>query len=269
MNLWDEILARIETKVNRHSFYTWFRPTTFVSRRPDVGDGAGAERAVQGLADEALLGRHHRSDGRAEAAELLVNFRGRFPGRCAAHSAQPRGSGGARRRSRRRSLSPGPPGSIPATPSTPSSSDRRISSRTPRAARSRKRRRAPTTRCSSTAAWDLGKTHLMHAVGHYVLQHDRNLKLTYISSERFMNEMINAVRYDRVHRFPRALSNRRRAAGRRHPVSRRERRHADRVLPHLQRARTTRRSRSSSAATARRTRFPRSRSGCDRASSGG
>src|SRR5207249_2712898 len=42
------------------------------------------------------------------------------------------------------------------------------------------------------------KTHLMHAVGHYVLQHDRNLKLTYISSERFMNEMINAVRYDRV-----------------------------------------------------------------------
>jgi chromosomal replication initiator protein len=44
----------------------------------------------------------------------------------------------------------------------------------------------------------LGKTHLMHAVGHYVLLHDRNLKLTYISSERFMNEMINAVRYDRV-----------------------------------------------------------------------
>jgi hypothetical protein len=31
MNLWDEILGRIETKVNRHSFYTWFRPTTFVS----------------------------------------------------------------------------------------------------------------------------------------------------------------------------------------------------------------------------------------------
>src|SRR5205823_6945272 len=32
----------------------------------------------------------------------------------------------------------------------------------------------------------LGKTHLMHAVGQYVLQHDRNLKLTYISSERFI-----------------------------------------------------------------------------------
>jgi len=31
MNLWDQILARIETKVNRHSFYTWFKPTSFIS----------------------------------------------------------------------------------------------------------------------------------------------------------------------------------------------------------------------------------------------
>jgi chromosomal replication initiator protein len=44
----------------------------------------------------------------------------------------------------------------------------------------------------------LGKTHLMHAIGHYVATHLTNLKLTYISSERFMNEMINAVRYDRI-----------------------------------------------------------------------
>ena len=44
----------------------------------------------------------------------------------------------------------------------------------------------------------LGKTHLMHAVGRYVLQHNPSFKLTYISSERFMNEMINAVRYDRI-----------------------------------------------------------------------
>src|SRR5262249_49280531 len=43
-----------------------------------------------------------------------------------------------------------------------------------------------------------GKTHLIDAGRPYLLQHDRNLTLTYISSERFMNEMINAVRYDRV-----------------------------------------------------------------------
>src|SRR5437870_13821167 len=30
-NIWDEILARVQLKVNRHSFYTWFKPTAFVS----------------------------------------------------------------------------------------------------------------------------------------------------------------------------------------------------------------------------------------------
>ncbi len=44
----------------------------------------------------------------------------------------------------------------------------------------------------------LGKTHLMHAIGHYVLTRSPGLKLTYISAERFMNEVVNAIRYDRI-----------------------------------------------------------------------
>ena len=30
-NVWNQVLSRIETKVNKHSFYTWFRPTTLVA----------------------------------------------------------------------------------------------------------------------------------------------------------------------------------------------------------------------------------------------
>src|SRR4029077_11269833 len=30
VSIWDQILSRIETKVNRHSFYTWFKPTSLV-----------------------------------------------------------------------------------------------------------------------------------------------------------------------------------------------------------------------------------------------
>src|SRR5688500_12178153 len=30
-NIWDQVLSRIEAKVNRHSFYTWFKPTSFVA----------------------------------------------------------------------------------------------------------------------------------------------------------------------------------------------------------------------------------------------
>ena len=30
-SIWEQILSRVETKVNRHSFYTWFKPTAFVA----------------------------------------------------------------------------------------------------------------------------------------------------------------------------------------------------------------------------------------------
>ena len=47
----------------------------------------------------------------------------------------------------------------------------------------------------------LGKTHLMHACGHAIKHHNRHLRLCYISSEKFMNELINAIRYDRTQSF--------------------------------------------------------------------
>jgi chromosomal replication initiator protein len=47
----------------------------------------------------------------------------------------------------------------------------------------------------------LGKTHLMHAIGHSIKSRNKSLKLTYISSEKFMNELINAIRYDKTITF--------------------------------------------------------------------
>ena len=44
----------------------------------------------------------------------------------------------------------------------------------------------------------LGKTHLLQAIGHRIRQQAPKLELTYISSERFMNEMVTAVRDDRI-----------------------------------------------------------------------
>jgi chromosomal replication initiator protein len=197
MNLWEEILARIETKVNRHSFYTWFRPTTFVSedrtsvtvRVPNALFKDWLTKHYSGVITEATnelkrpnLSVAFVSDAQADAALIPLG----------ADEAAVLQSGPAA------ATQPGPAGLNPRY-----TFDTFIvgSSNQFAHAACRAVAEAPSRSYNPLFIYGgvgLGKTHLMHAVGHYVLLHDRNLKLTYISSERFMNEMINAVRYDRV-----------------------------------------------------------------------
>ncbi len=208
MNLWDQILARIEAKVNRHSFYTWFRPTTFVS-----DDRSSVTVRVPNALFKDWLTKHYAgviSEATAELKRpnLLINF---VSDTVADGTVIPLSAKEAV------ALETGPsplvpPPSVPspsAPPPGPAGLNPRYtfdtfivgSSNQFALAACRAVAEAPSRSYNPLFIYGgvgLGKTHLMHAVGHYVLQHDRNLKLTYISSERFMNEMINAVRYDRV-----------------------------------------------------------------------
>ena len=47
----------------------------------------------------------------------------------------------------------------------------------------------------------LGKTHLMHAIGNYVLKYDMNKNVLYVSSEQFTTEYINSLRTDCTQEF--------------------------------------------------------------------
>jgi chromosomal replication initiator protein len=201
-NIWDEILSRVQAKVNRHSFYTWFKPTAFVAddgrkvtvRVPNALFKDWITKHYSGVIAEAL--------GEVQRTDALVNF-------VATGSVE---------------ADPPPPPSVPAAIEEASTMDDTLQpiTSTPAAglnprytfdtfivgssnqfahAACRAVAEAPSRSYNPLFIYGgvgLGKTHLMHAIGHYVLHHDRNLVLTYISSERFMNEMINAVRYDRL-----------------------------------------------------------------------
>ena len=194
-SIWDQVLARVETKVNRHSFYTWFRPTSLIA-----DNGAGltvrvpnslftdwltkhysavisealeeVERPGTSVAFVADVSRPHAAEGdisdsaRVEDQELQV----------------PAASGGLTLRYTFDTFIVGPSNQFAH-------------------AACRAVAEAPSRSYNPLFIYGgvgLGKTHLMHAIGQFVLLHDPSLTLTYISSERFMNEMINAVRYDRI-----------------------------------------------------------------------
>lgn len=53
----------------------------------------------------------------------------------------------------------------------------------------------------------LGKTHLMHAVGNLIQKRNKSIRLAYMSSEKFMNELVNAIRYDRTIQFRQKYRN--------------------------------------------------------------
>ena len=47
----------------------------------------------------------------------------------------------------------------------------------------------------------LGKTHLMHAIGHRIIANNRQLQVMYLTAEQFVNDLINSIRYDRMPAF--------------------------------------------------------------------
>jgi chromosomal replication initiator protein len=203
MNVWDQVLSRVETKVNRHSFYTWFKPTTFVAE-----DTGALTVRVPNILFKDWLTKHYSgviSEAMAEISRqnLSVNFVADAQGEAAAIATSI-----AEKSAASAVDVEGPP---PAVPGAAGLNPRYTfdtfivgSSNQFAHAACRAVAEAPSRSYNPLFIYGgvgLGKTHLMHAIGHYVLQHDRNLKLTYISSERFMNEVINAVRYDRILEF--------------------------------------------------------------------
>jgi len=200
MNVWEQALSRVESKLNRHSFYTWFKPTSYIKadaatvtvRVPNALFKEWLTKHYAAVIGEAMgeIGKGHLavnfvSDAQGDAAPLAISTE-----EAIAFEAAPM------------------PGAVPPPPGAAGLNPRYTfdtfivgSSNQFAHAACRAVAEAPSRSYNPLFIYGgvgLGKTHLMHAIGQYVLRHDSSLKLTYISAERFMNEMINAVRYDRI-----------------------------------------------------------------------
>jgi chromosomal replication initiator protein len=201
--IWDQILDRIESQVGPHAFSTWFKPTSLLA---DSGQVLSI-RVPNPLFVE-WLPRHYsvvltdalREAGREDATLVFVPDVPKGgpaepePVALPFAAAQP----------------PQPP--EPAEPARPGSLIPRYTFDTFIVGPSNQFAHAACRAVAETPSRSynplfihggvgLGKTHLMHAIGHYVMQHHPGLTLTYISSERFMNEMINALRFDGILEF--------------------------------------------------------------------
>jgi chromosomal replication initiator protein len=197
-SIWERVLSRIETKVNRHSYLTWFKPTSLLS-----DDGQVLHVRIPNPLFKDWLTKHYavvlaealKDVGRGGTDVSFVTDED-LPEPPPAADAGAAAVG-------RADAEPEPAGTQAGGLAPRFSFDTFIvgpSNQFAHAA-SRAVAEAPSRSYNPLFIYGgvgLGKTHLMHAIGHYVMNHLGSLKLTYISSERFMNEMINAVRYDRV-----------------------------------------------------------------------
>ena len=214
-SIWDQVLSLIEGQVGRHSFSTWFKPTSLLT-----DEGKSLRIRVPNPLFVEWLPKHYsvvlaealREAGRPEADLIFVPDGGK--------GALPRGGPEAAVATTFKAAS-AEPGDAPAAAEATQegAGGVRVGSLIPRYtfdtfvvgssnqfAHAACRAVAETPSRSYNPLFihggvGLGKTHLMHAIGHYVLQHHPGLALTYISSERFMNEMINAVRFDGILEF--------------------------------------------------------------------
>ena len=188
-NLWDDVLARVEAKVNRHSFATWFRPTSYLSRDSQALRIGVPNAQFREWLSKNYLGVLQEALAEAGEPELRVVFE-ETPEEPAAANA--------------------PAAAVP---------EREASHLNPKYtfesfvvgssnqfahAAARAVAEIPSKSYNPLFIYGgvgLGKTHLMHAIGHYILARQKRLNVLYISTDRFINEMINAIRFDRLPAF--------------------------------------------------------------------
>jgi chromosomal replication initiator protein len=201
MNTWDKILQHLERRVNPHSYSTWFRPT----RQESIDNGKLVVRVPTRLFRKRL------SETYGELLQAVLVEVGmpetRLEFLCTdngapapAASANPGGNGSSQAQGKLdfdavdHQLNP------------KYTFDRFVVGASNQFAHAAAQAVAEQPSKSYNPLYlyggvGMGKTHLMQAIGHLVKRRLPTLRLTYISAEKFTNEVINSLRFDRMTSF--------------------------------------------------------------------
>ena len=193
MNVWDRILQHMERRVNPHSFATWFRPTRQES----------AENSKLLIRVPTRLFRKRLTETYGELLQAVLAEVGMPDLRLEFLCSEPEGP-------------PGPPATAKQARLDFDAVDHQLNPRytfdtfVVGASNQFAHAAAQAVAEQPSKAYNplflyggvgMGKTHLMQAVGHLVKKRNPGMRLTYISAEKFTNEVINSLRFDRMISF--------------------------------------------------------------------
>ena len=214
MDLWKSVLSRLETRLDPHTFNTWLRPTALAWKDETVVHVLVPNDVYRDWLRDNYSDLIGETLSELTGAPLAIEFTTTATESPQAPAPQPLGkSVGVIGSSASTSLNIGRetvtfeesgPVSGPLNPKFRFSTFVVGTSNQLAHAAARAVAESPSRSYNPLFLYGgvgLGKTHLMHAIGHKILQGNPGLRLVYISSERFMNELINSIRYDHTFEF--------------------------------------------------------------------
>src|SRR5262245_934079 len=234
MNIWEKILSSLQQKINRQSFNTWLAPTQQLA----FANGT-LHVEVPSLLFADWINRNYlpliqESAREIEGNDLRLHFTSRQPG--SPYRAAPQ-AGGVMPEGRTASevqapafgshgdsagphvpvvRSGGVPGFTPAPLGTGLNPRYSFDSFVVSSCNQFAHAAAQAVADQPSSAYNplyvyggvgLGKTHLMHAIGNRLFRNKSTIKHLYISTETFMNELINSIRFEKTIDFKERYRN--------------------------------------------------------------
>jgi len=195
-DLWTSIVKNLEGKVDARELKTWFAPTRQVSLEKEGVTPILTVAVPNHVFADWIERRHAALLSREAAAAGMPDLKISFALETAVAAAQPAAS------------PPPPPASSGFVLNPRFTFESFVVGSSNQFAHAAARAVAETPSRSYNPLFlyggvGLGKTHLVHAIAHEVLLRAPGSRVLYLSAERFLNELINALRFERMHEFKR------------------------------------------------------------------